>query len=137
MIPKRENANRERMGIVINPSQFMYTVEQATPSRQGDNSSFIIPKCKRLCQRATIHPKVINGKLNLKTSLFIGKSPMKKIRTKGYMAILWYQQRIQGGNSITSLKKRLPPIARQEMIHEIKIRSQALCLSFKLSIAEF
>ena len=39
-----------------------------------------------------------------------GKSPTNKIKTKGNMNILWYQHKAQGGNSIISLKNKLPSV---------------------------
>ena len=34
-----------------------------------------------------------------------------RIKTKGYMQMRWYQHKMQGGNFMISLKKRLPKVA--------------------------
>jgi len=49
-----------------------------------------------------------------------GKSPAKKTRTRGNMNILWYQHNAQGGNSIISLKNKLPSAETQAIIQHIK-----------------
>lgn len=56
-------------------------------------------------------PIIIKGYEYLKLILGNANKSIKRVATKGYIAILWYQQRIQGGNSITMEKNKLPSIA--------------------------
>jgi hypothetical protein len=50
-----------------------------------------------------------------------GKSPAKKIKTRGNMNTLWYQHKAQGGNSIISLKNKLPSVETLAIIQHIKM----------------
>jgi hypothetical protein len=71
-------------------------------------------------------PRETRGRVSFKRALSRGNSPTKRIRTKGYMQIRWYQHRIQGGKSMTSLKKRLPRVAIKERIQAPKTRVHLL-----------
>jgi len=66
-------------------------------------------------------PTRAKGNEYLITDFETGKSPAKRISTKGYMQILWYQQSTQGGYIMTSLKKRLPSVATQATTQALKI----------------
>ena len=54
-----------------------------------------------------------------------GKSPISKMITRGNMNTLWYQHKAQGGNSIISLKNRLPSAETQATIQHIKMIVQS------------
>ena len=58
-----------------------------------------------------IQPISANGAENLMTLLSKEMIAGRRMITKGYMAIRWYQQRIHGGNPMISLKNKLPMVA--------------------------
>ena len=60
------------------------------------------------------------GSENLITVFETGNRPAKRMSTRGYIQILWYQQRTQGARFITSLKKRLPSEATQATSQALK-----------------
>lgn len=78
-----------------------------------------------------IQPIAASGSENLMTDFETGKSPAIKITTSGYIAIRWYQHRTHGGYFMTSLKKRLPNVARQATTHALKMVPQALLFIYK------
>jgi hypothetical protein len=49
-----------------------------------------------------------------------GKSPIKNMITRGNMNTLWYQHKAHGGNSIISLKNKLPSVETLAKIQHIK-----------------
>jgi len=53
-----------------------------------------------------------------------GKSPASRINTRGNIKTLWYQHRAQGGNSIISLKKRLPSVETLAISQHRKVIDQ-------------
>lgn len=56
------------------------------------------------------------------------------MKAKGYIKILWYQQRSQGGNFMISEKKRLPKMAANETESWIKRRTLVSCLESRCCI---
>lgn len=75
---------------------------------------------------AISHPNTVKGSENLMTLRSKGMSPIKKIITKGYIKIRWYQHKVQGGNLITSLKKRLPAVEMAATSQQPKIKNHFL-----------
>lgn len=68
------------------------------------------------------HPKKTSGNENLTTARSNETTAGKRTRIRGYIHIRWYQQRVQGGKLITSLKNKLPTVAIQAVTQENTMR---------------
>ncbi len=64
------------------------------------------------------------GSANRTTLASKGNSPIAKRMGSGNMKIRWYQHRVQGGSSMTSLKKRLPRLAALTRSQQAKRSAQ-------------
>ena len=73
-----------------------------------------------------IQPMPARGNVNFTTVLETGNNPAIRMTPSGYMQMRWYQHRTHGGSFITSLKKRLPSVARLAINHAVKIVPQAV-----------
>jgi hypothetical protein len=66
-----------------------------------------------------------SGSANFAALASKGKRPIGRIRTRGKIAMRWYQHRTQGAKPITSLKKRLPSVDALATIQQANRRFQS------------